>query len=275
MAHVVSSKEEIKRVRTFIKGLDENIEGGIPAGHIVLLSGSAGTMKSSVAFNILYNEALAGKSGIYISLEQSHSSILNHFISMGYDLSKVNLVIVQDLSKLMAETSKAKGHTGTLIIVDVGAFRKEIKEVQVDENRSWLNVIKNILKRVKTEGACDLFVLDSLSALYVLSKFKNPRVELFYLFEFLRDLDITSFLVSEAKDERSVSTMARSFFCEYDEDFLCDGIIYLRLTPFRRNIVREVSIVKMRTTNCNNDVFSLEFKGGQFHALYGGQNPLL
>ncbi len=266
MVAIVQRKEDIKRVRTYIKGLDEHIEGGIPAGHIVLLSGSAGTMKSSVAFNILYNEALAGRTGIYVSLEQSHTSILNHFVNMGYDLGKINLVIVQDLSKLMADLARVKGHAGTIILVDVGAFRKEIKEVQVDENRSWLNVIKNVLKRVKTEAACDHFVLDSLSALYVLSKFKNPRIELFFIFEFLRDLDITSVLVSEARDEK---------LCEYDEDFLCDAIISLRLTPFRRNIVREVSVVKMRTTNCNNDVFSLEFKAGQFHALYGGQNPLL
>ena len=59
--------EKVKRIKTYIKGLDENLQGGIPEGHIVLVCGSAGTMKSSVSFNILYNEVLNGKTAIYIT----------------------------------------------------------------------------------------------------------------------------------------------------------------------------------------------------------------
>jgi circadian clock protein KaiC len=115
----------------------------------------------------------------------------------------------------------------------------------------------------------DLFVLDSLSALYVLSKFENPRIELFYIFEFLRDMGVTSFLISEMP-------LDGSKYSEYGvEDFLADGIIYIRLSQFRRTVVREVSVVKLRSTAINVDVFSLEFKNGKFYALYGGQNPLL
>ena len=43
------------RVKTYIQGLDEQMSGGVPKGHVVLISGMPGTMKSSVAFNILYN----------------------------------------------------------------------------------------------------------------------------------------------------------------------------------------------------------------------------
>ncbi len=269
MPRIVRNKDEIKRIKTYINGFDENLQGGIPEGHIVLIAGSAGTMKSSVTFNILYNEALNGKTGLYLTLEQSNESLINHCINMGYDLTKVNTIIIRDLANFREEIAKINNHQGgNLIIVDIGCIRKEIKDVKVSENRSWLNVIKNIVRRIKTEARLDLFVLDSLSALYVLSRFENPRIELFYIFEFLRDLDITSFLISEIPIDGSK-------YAEYDEDFLSDGIIHLRLTPFRRNIVREISVVKMRTTACNNDVFSLEFKNGQFYALYGGQNPLL
>ena len=55
LAGIISSKTEIKRVPLYIEGLDDNIEGGVPEGHIILISGSAGTMKSSLAFNVLYN----------------------------------------------------------------------------------------------------------------------------------------------------------------------------------------------------------------------------
>ncbi|MFH1917013.1 MAG: ATPase domain-containing protein [Nanoarchaeota archaeon] len=266
---IVSKKEDIKRIKTYIEGIDDALEGGIPQGHITLVTGSAGTMKSSVCLNILYNEALQGTTGLYLSLEQSHPSLINHMINMGYDFSKINLVIVKDLSKIHASITEVKQNkTGSLIIVDVGCIRKEIKEVKIDENRSWLNVIKNVVMKIKADTPCKVFVLDSLKALYVLSKFSNPRIELFYIFEYLRDLDLTTYLISEIPPNAE-------HYGEYDEDFLADGIILLKLTPFRRNIVREISIVKMRTTACNNDVFSLEFKNGRFKALYGGQNPLL
>lgn len=269
MQKIVNNKNEIQRIKTYINGFDENIEGGVPVGHIVLMAGSAGTMKSSVTFNILYNEAMQGKTCLYLTLEQSHESLLNHCINMGYDMSKINLVVMKDLGNFQSDIAKLNASEGgSLVIVDVGCIRKEIRDVKVSENRSWLNVIKNIVSKIKTEAQLDIFVLDSLSALYVLSRFENPRIELFYVFEFLRDLDVTTFLISEIP-------LDGSRYAEYDEDFLSDGIIHLRLTPFRRNIVREISVVKMRTTKSNNDVFSLEFKDGQFNALYGGQNPLL
>ncbi len=270
MAGIISSKTEIKRIPLYIEGLDENIQGGVPYGHITLISGSAGTMKSSIAFNILYNEALKGKICVYCSLEQSYNSIIQQMINMNFDMSKVNLVIVKDLAELRVAIAKIKGEgRGALVMVDIGCIRKEIKDVKTADNKSWLNVIKNVVKKIKEEADCKLFCLDSLSALYVLSRFENPRIELFYLFEFLRDLEITSFLVSECQSQSGK-------FSEFEiEEFLSDSIIYLRLTPFRRNVVREISIIKMRATACNNDIFSLEFKHDRFQALYGGQNPLL
>lgn len=267
---IVSNKHEIKRLKLHIDGLDENIQGGIPRGHITLLSGQAGTMKSSLAFNILYHEAVAGSNGLYVSLEQSANSLVNHIVNMDYDLSKVHLVVIKDLSELSARIEEIKNEQrGSIIMVDLGAIRKEIRDVHTDNNKSWLNVIKNITMKINVEVGCSIFVLDSLSALYVLTRYENPRVELFYIFEYLRDLGMTSFLISEMP-------LDGKKYSEYEvEDFLADGIITLRLTPFRRQVVREIAVVKMRATDCNNDIFSLEYKAGRFQALYGGQNPLL
>ncbi len=261
---------QIKRVKTYVQGLDEAIEGGIPEKHVVLVSGTAGSMKSSLTFNVLYNEALMGKTGLYISLEQSYESLYKHFLNMGLKLDEINMQPITDLTRIAEVIHSVKNsNKGNLIIADLGVIRKEIKDVKIADNKSWMNVIKNIIKKITRETDCELFALDSLSALYTLSRFEDPRVELFYVFEFLRDMELTTFLISEmALDGTKYSEFGI-------EDFLSDGIIHLRLTPFRRNIVREVSVVKMRATKCNNDVFSLEFNNGTFSALYGGQNPLL
>ncbi len=226
-------------------------------------------MKSSLTFNILYHEAVNGNNGLYISLEQSAESLVNHMLNMDFDFTKVNLVIIKDLADLASKLQSISRGKGSLFIVDIGCIRKEIRDINTDNNKSWLNVIKNVIKKVSVEANTKLFVMDSLSALYVLSRFENPRIELFMIFEFLRDLNITSYLISEMP-------LDGSKFSEYEiEDFLSDAIIVIKLTPFRRQVVREISVVKMRTTACNNDIFSLEFKNGQFYALYGGQNPLL
>ncbi len=264
-------RDSMERVKTYVNGLDKNMQGGIPKGHITLVAGTAGTMKSSLCFNILYNEALHNqKNGIYVSLEQSSESLKKQMEGMGRDMDKIDLMVIKDLSEMNVKLSEANNtEEGTLILVDVGCIRKEIKNIKVNNNKSWLNVIKNVIRKVKEKANSSLFVLDSLSALYVLSKFENPRIELFHIFEFLRDKDLTSFLVSEMP-------LDGSKYSEYEiEDFLCDGLIVLKLTPFRRKVVREISIAKMRATDCNTDIFSLEFKNQEFHARYGGQNPAL
>ena len=269
MERLVADKHDIRRVRLYINGLDENIQGGVPEGHIVLVSGAAGTMKSSLTFNVLFHEAVNGNNSVYVSLEQSAESLINHMLNLDYDFSKINLVVIKDLAELSVKMQSAPKNKGTMFIVDIGTIRKEIRDIQTDNNKSWINVIKNIVKKLSVDAGIRIMVLDSLSALYVLSRFENPRIELFLIFEFLRDLSVTSFLISEMP-------LDGSKFSEYEiEDFLADSIIVIKLTPFRRQVVREISVVKMRTTACNNDIFSLEFKNGQFYALYGGQNPLL
>src|SRR5207244_502892 len=65
------------RVPTFVEGLDETMDGGIPWGHLVLIEGAPGTMKSSLAFSILlHNAAREGLHCLYVSLEERASSLL-------------------------------------------------------------------------------------------------------------------------------------------------------------------------------------------------------
>ena len=268
----IKSKKDIKRVRTYIEGLDETMEGGIPENHIVLLSGTSGTMKSSVAFNIMYNEALKGETSLYLTLEQSAKSLLTHMTNMDFDLSKINVVelseISNETSKIDEVVKKQKGK-GTMIIADLGAIRKKVKDTKFSAGSDWLNAIKNLTKKIKVHVNCKLFTLDSLSALYVLSQFEQPRAKLFFIFEFLRDLNLTSFLISEIPH-------AKSGYSEYGvEEYLADGIIHLMLTERYRKVTREISVVKMRASECNNDIFTLEYKNRKFHALYGGKTPVI
>lgn len=271
MMAIVEDKGNIKRIKTYIEGFDEEMQGGIPQDHIVLFSGTAGTMKSSLTFNILYNEVLHNNSvACYLTLEQSSESLLNHMVNLDFDLGKINIYVIDNLQELTSIMNNINdSEEGSLIMTDLAAIRKEIKGAKVGETGDWLNVIKNMMRKLKDNIGLQIFSLDSLSALYVVSDFENPRTELFYMFEFFRDLEITTFLISEMP-------LKKDKYGEFEiESFLADGVIKLDLVERHRKVSREISIVKMRSTNANNDVFTLEFSAGKFKALYGGQPALI
>lgn len=261
---LIGSKSDIKRVPTYVDNFDKEIEGGIPEGFVTLVAGTSGSMKSSLSFNIIYNEVIAkGKAAMYLTLEQSSISLLNHVISMGYDLSKTRVITISDIGKLDENIDMiTKQQSGTLIFTDIGAIRKELKELKnVNPDADWLNVLKNIITKLVDAGACDLFVLDSMSALYTVSEFKDPRSKLFYFYEFLRDKGLTSFLISEMP-------LDESRYGEYEvEDFLADAILNVAMRREGMKVKREFKVVKMRATKANMDVFVLDFDRGKFRAL--------
>ena len=58
----------LERIPTHIEGLDENMQGGIPQGHICLVAGASGAMKSSLTFSMLYNAVLYVKQVVFTLL---------------------------------------------------------------------------------------------------------------------------------------------------------------------------------------------------------------
>ncbi|MCK5283363.1 MAG: AAA family ATPase [Nanoarchaeota archaeon] len=267
---LVSSKGEIKRMPLSIKGLDDNIGGGLPTGSIMLVCGPAGTMKSSLCFNSIYAEAEAKKNVLYITLEQSYVSLLNQMINMGYDFQKIDVTVIgsdPNIIKKKVKDIKAskKGH---LILSDLGSLRATMK-AQDAPSADWWNIISRIVKTLKEEVDISCVVLDSLNSLYVLSDFKNPRNKIFHIFNFFKQLGITAFFVSEMPKDSSK-------YCEYEiEDYLADGVLVIQLVERNRKVTREVNIAKMRGTDINIDIFTLEFGKDGFKALYGGKMPLV
>ena len=224
-------------VKTYIEGFDDKLMGGIPEGSVVLLVGQPGTMKSSVAFNILYNGAKEQNlNGLYVTLEQSSKSLAKHMTTLGMNPMDV---------------------VNNLEIIDIGLIRKKLTQLQ---EQSWVQVFKMYAKNLKETNDYQLLVIDSLPVLNVLAKFENPREELFHLFEWLRDLGVTTILITEmSADTKRLA--------EYGEDFLADGIIYLRMVEVGDiSVQRQIRCVKMRAVNHNSDYHSLLFDNGQFKA---------
>ncbi len=96
--------------------------GGIPRGHVVLISGNPGTYKSSFAYNVLYHNAMEeNKRGLYISFQQSRDSLQDQFNSLNMPYEEV---------------------ADRITIVDVGYLRQTMKPHPQD----WIEVFKRYVE---------------------------------------------------------------------------------------------------------------------------------
>lgn len=223
------------RIRTYIQGFDEKLSGGIPAGHVVLLVGEPGTMKSSIAFSVLYHQAMReDRGGAYITLEQSRESFAAHLQGLGLEPK-----LVED----------------RVSIVDLAMVRKTLEDL---ETHTWLEIFKMYASNLKRSLGYDLLVVDSLPVFEVMARFANPREELFRFIEWLRDLGATTFLVSE---------MGRpdDGYGRYGEEFIADGILHVKMAEVDdANIQRRIRCVKMRGSSHSPNYYTLLFQNGVF-----------
>ncbi len=263
-------------IGSYIDSFDNALGGGFPKGHIVLVYGSAGTMKSSICFNILFNEILKGKKGLYISIEQNSLSLLRQMVSLGFDISKINIEVLNDANDILKGLSRLKNdESKKLTLLDLGSIRKQFRGSKKESKADYAfgpDMIPTILEIAKTlvdKKLCDMLVLDSLTALYSLTHLEQSRSDVFYMFETLRDMAITSFIISEESELNAKYSRLGI------ESYLVDGILHLQLTERNRKVTREISVIKMRATACNNDIYTLEFANKRFKALYGGKMPLV
>ncbi len=236
----VKSSVSIDRVPTEVVGLDEKMEGGVPSGFIVLIAGNSGSMKTSVAFSILYNAYKKhNKKGMYISLEQSKGSIITHVERLGMPLKGMANPVIIDLSKVRKDTGKAG------------------KEEKID----WLGSTLKVIKKYKEAFGCEILAFDSLAALYAVNEFDNPRKDLFYFFEGLRDIGLTTFLISEIPKGQDVYGIYGV------EDFLSDGILHLKAEEMDTGTNIYLKVVKMRQTHHKRGFMPLIFDDGKFEVL--------
>src|SRR3990172_4606781 len=78
------------RVRTGISDLDKMLGGGFMEGDAVLLAGSPGTGKTTLALQYLVNGATQfGENGIYVTFEQLPDQIYRDAKNFGWDLRKM------------------------------------------------------------------------------------------------------------------------------------------------------------------------------------------
>ncbi len=234
-----SKSSAVLRDKTYIEGFDEAIEGGIPSGYIVLIAGSPGTMKSTVACNILYHNAVKkGKKCVYMTLEQSRQSLEEQSLRFGMDIERAR---------------------DNMHVLDFAVVRRNLKHLTAD--KSWMEVFKMYMANLKESFPFDFIVIDSLDVLQMASQIQNKRDELFYLFEWLRELKATILLTCETPAWKLIEA-------GNDVAYLADGIISLYIQDVSDvESQRRIRCIKLRSTNHSMDSFTFINEGNRFMAV--------
>lgn len=79
-------REKLKKAPTYIRGLDDILEGGLPRRRTTVINGGAGSGKTLLALEFLYRGALGGEPGIFISFEESVEQLRQNAAALGWDL---------------------------------------------------------------------------------------------------------------------------------------------------------------------------------------------
>lgn len=220
-------------VPTFIEPLDRVLQGGIPKKHVILVHGTSGTMKSTLSYYILHHcAAERGIRSMYFSLEQKRESIIRQMERLGLPRSESR---------------------ENLIIVDMVDLRKTM----VKEDGDWREILKRYVQNVKNAKNFDCFVLDSLESFKAMSGFVFSREDLAELFDWFREMGLTTLLISELPQDELLDS-------RQGELYLADGSIELIMQEIGKSIQRWIRVSKMRGVNIDQRYYSFKFENGSF-----------
>jgi circadian clock protein KaiC len=226
--------------KELVPGLNQIMMKNIEPGQVALVTGCAGSMKSTFCFAYATSYLQEyHKHGLYITLEQTRESHLQSMESVGFALPK------------------------NLIISDYNNMRRDFKE-EKEYDIDLVSSIKIMLSKLKKDTGQSLvfFVLDSLNVLYSFSKMKSPRIQIHSLFSFLRENNLISLII---KETREPDNLINDF--DVQETFLVDGIINLGLIDEKNRINRYLQVTKMRGIHHDLRKYEVDIKDNSLMIL--------
>lgn len=223
----------IFRVKTGVPNLDELIEGGIPRGLTVLLSGGAGAGKTIFGIQYLYKgAAIYEEPGIYLSLELSPIHIRWAMRRFGWDLEsfeKKGLLKFIDASPVRIGTSVKDEY-----IISPPEF--------LGTKQFSASSIGNILEKTVDEMGAQRIVIDPISSLLLQHEsLMAARGEILSLVKSLGNTGATSLLVSGIGGKDQISTFGV-------EEYVTQGVIVLHYARTEDKWERKLQILKMHNT---------------------------
>lgn len=216
----MTMESTIVKVPTGHAGLDQILRGGMPRGRTTLVSGTAGAGKTIFALQFLLGGVTAhGESGVFVTCEETPTSIRENAGSLGLDLA----------------AHEAAGHW-----TFIDAAYDPNQEEQVIGSFDFSALIARIRYAVDTTGATRV-AIDSLGAL--LTRYEDAhtvRREMQRLSNALRGMGVTSILTNEIGQGSGENGRFGV------EEYVCDNVLVMRYTLDEESRRRTLEVLKMR-----------------------------
>lgn len=212
-----SVKSGLKKARTYVSGLDDVLNGGLPTGRTTCINGMAGSGKTMLGLEFLYRGALNGEPGIFIGFEESIKQLQENAATMGWDLEALqreNRLFLMD-SRLTPDMLKSGDFSLKGLLAVVSGKQREMKATRV--------------------------VFDALEvALRLFDTPQQVRNEMHSLNDWLHTVGMTSILTLRQK--------ARSGASDYEEffDSMADCLIRMTTRTVEQNAISRLQVVKFR-----------------------------
>jgi KaiC/GvpD/RAD55 family RecA-like ATPase len=221
----------LKKTFTGIKGLDELLQGGIPKGWGVLLTGGAGTGKTTLAVQYLYNGYTKyDEPGVFVSLEEDSHDIIRVMKLFEWDLETLH----KNKKLLLINAKPKKGASDrSEYVIETPFFSRTFN----------FDTICAILEEKINEINAQRVVIDGLSSLTLQYNDEfEIRQGLLDITNLLRSYGCTAIYTSEIP-EGSVGISRFGI-----EEFIAHGVIILYYIRERGKRIRAIEVRKMRGT---------------------------
>jgi len=210
MIQTGSERIGLVRLATGIPGLDEMLEGGFPFPSVVLVSGSAGTGKTTFALKFLCEGVKKGETGLYFTTLSEPTQWMLRFASQ-FDF--------------MDQDSFGED----IVYADLGSL---LMDPKADE---LLDTIENKIAEVMPQR----IVIDPITVVGGMLK-DDYRIFLFDLINRLKNWNSTTLLTGEVKPTELYPP---------EISYAVDGIILLLLSEEAGARRKYLEVLKMRGTN--------------------------
>ncbi|MDD1755555.1 MAG: AAA family ATPase [Methanomassiliicoccales archaeon] len=215
----MAKKGERGRCATGIEGLDNVLGGGIPTSSIVLLAGSCGTGKTTLAFEYLVRGVISGEPGLLITTVETPDRMISNLPRFRF--FEASMLVKSKLSIInLQEIIDSAGLSGS--DMDEAAIKKLVAVIAKlvvahKAKRLVIDTIDSVLMEIKDETLSSMLMADLSAALH--------RSE------------CTAMLVSSAEK------------CDRIEGRVADGIIMMDNLERRWVLLRTMQVVKMKGTS--------------------------
>ncbi|MCC6045566.1 MAG: KaiC domain-containing protein [Ignisphaera sp.] len=269
-------ERDVTRISTGIPELDRALEGGVPKGSWIAITGEPGTGKSILCMHFAWAGLKAGDPVVYVTTEAEFRDIVRqarmfgmdfeqyriHDISSAKELTETPNIVVIDIFGLL----KIARQISESIPTDVETARKRrFAALDIQTLIAAIQEAYKILGVLKEGGKSPMrhvrLIIDSMSAFWA----DKPAMARKYSYELkiaAHRENVTTYLVSQ------YAMTTKSTF-GFGLEHIADGVFHLWMDDVEssKEVVRYMIIKKMRMTNHARTAFKVEILPGKGFTL--------